>query len=64
MPLTLEEHVLGCLLGSAIGDALGNPIEFSSLIGSDRARAGRADHDDRHGHHRRHPDDPASPPKG
>ncbi|MEN3538102.1 ADP-ribosylglycohydrolase family protein [Microbispora sp. ZYX-F-249] len=30
---TLRSRVLGCLLGGAIGDALGNPVEFLSLRG-------------------------------
>ena len=35
-PLTSQERIEGCLLGGAIGDALGAGIEFLSL---DRIRA-------------------------
>ena len=28
---TTESRVLGCLLGGAVGDALGAPVEFMSL---------------------------------
>lgn len=31
MSITLQSRLRGCLLGGAIGDALGNPIEFLSL---------------------------------
>jgi ADP-ribosylglycohydrolase len=30
-PLSLHERVRGCLLGGAVGDALGAPVEFASL---------------------------------
>ena len=35
------EHYAGCLLGGAVGDALGAPVEFLSL-GDIRARYGAA----------------------
>src|SRR5690606_26874263 len=39
--VTYRSRVRGCVLGGAIGDALGAPIEFDS-IGSIRARHGQA----------------------
>jgi ADP-ribosylglycohydrolase len=41
-----EDHFLGCLLGGAVGDALGAPIEFLSLAEIRRrfGRAGLADY--------------------
>jgi ADP-ribosylglycohydrolase len=38
---TLRERIVGCLLGGAIGDALGAPVEFDS-IGAIRNRYGHA----------------------
>ena len=32
--LTMLDRVRGCLLGGAVGDALGGPVEFMSIEGS------------------------------
>ena len=45
MPNTLRDRVAGCLLGGAVGDALGAPVEFPSLA-EIRRRFGAG------GHHR------------
>src|SRR5688572_2546199 len=41
MLTTAEERFLGCLLGAAVGDALGAPVEFLSLVDI-RGRFGQA----------------------
>jgi ADP-ribosylglycohydrolase len=42
-----QEHFTGCLLGGAVGDALGDPVEFHSidLIRKKYGSAGIADYD-------------------
>lgn len=37
MDISRQDRILGCLLGGAIGDALGAPIEFASLAEIERA---------------------------
>lgn len=42
MQITASERFTGCLLGGAIGDALGAPLEFINTLGEIRARFGHA----------------------